>query len=551
LLPLPFPRRRAPIGARPRLEALEDRWLPTVTYHGGPVLAHVEVQALYYGSAWYASANPQAAYLEGFLNSIVNSSYMDMMYTAGYGVGRGSFSPGFIDPVNLPAGSAVSQTTLEQEIQRLANLHILHNPDANTLYVVFVQPNVLVQYGNGRNSANYVGALHTAFWGNDVAGRQQFIPYALVAYPAGATSNIRDGDYILGHENDFDTLTEAASHEFAEACTDPTPYANINGVSAWGWTDENSSLGNEIGDLANQTVYLNGYAVVRLADQNDQPMTPAGAVSAGQPISFVLQSNGQLHEHSASGWSQLMSGVASLSDQGIEDFGRAMVDFVTTTGAAYEYSDLLGSRFLANNVVSAKAGVGVSYVLFKDGTVWEFSDDAADSGANPWTPLTGSITAIDAGTDRYGVNMVDVLRSDGVAFEHSDTSGWRTLAGGVQSIHAGFQGYSTVLLKSGAAYLFSEGAAAAGGNGFTYLAGSVAAVTVGSDPTGGYQIELLFSNGAAYEFQQRTQSWSYLGGGVINVSRARIGLADILFSGGFDVQHPVLVLTFGGTIAAG
>jgi len=36
----------------PRLELLEDRLVPAVTYHGGALLANVGVEALYYGSAW-------------------------------------------------------------------------------------------------------------------------------------------------------------------------------------------------------------------------------------------------------------------------------------------------------------------------------------------------------------------------------------------------------------------------------------------------------------------------------------------------------------------
>jgi hypothetical protein len=48
----------------------------------------------------------------------------------------------------------------------------------------------------------------------------------------------------------------------------------------------------EVGDLsANQTVFLNGFAVQRIADQNDQAMTPLGATDA-QPVDFVLKTDG-------------------------------------------------------------------------------------------------------------------------------------------------------------------------------------------------------------------------------------------------------------------
>jgi hypothetical protein len=46
------PHARSARKARPSLEGLEDRDLMSVTPHGGAILPHVEVQALYYGSNW-------------------------------------------------------------------------------------------------------------------------------------------------------------------------------------------------------------------------------------------------------------------------------------------------------------------------------------------------------------------------------------------------------------------------------------------------------------------------------------------------------------------
>src|SRR5437016_1400634 len=82
-----------PRTARPALEHLEDRTVPTVTYHGGPLLHSVGVEAVFYGNNW--TNNPtltqQAGTLDAFLKDIVDSPYMDMLQNAGYGVGRGRF----------------------------------------------------------------------------------------------------------------------------------------------------------------------------------------------------------------------------------------------------------------------------------------------------------------------------------------------------------------------------------------------------------------------------------------------------------------------------
>ena len=39
---------------RPSLETLENREVPTVTYHGGPLLTSVKIENYFYGPAWNA-----------------------------------------------------------------------------------------------------------------------------------------------------------------------------------------------------------------------------------------------------------------------------------------------------------------------------------------------------------------------------------------------------------------------------------------------------------------------------------------------------------------
>ena len=87
----------------PALECLEDRSVPTVTYHGGALLPHVEVQGLYLGSDWYNNSTyyNQTAQFEAFNRYLPQSSYMDLLTQLGYGVGRGGTSPGTIDRLAL------------------------------------------------------------------------------------------------------------------------------------------------------------------------------------------------------------------------------------------------------------------------------------------------------------------------------------------------------------------------------------------------------------------------------------------------------------------
>src|SRR5690242_773819 len=92
-------RRRRPFSpVAAEIEQLESRALLTVTYHGGALLTNVEVQAVYLGSDWQTntSLHSQAGQLDQFLAMIVNSSYMDMLNSAGYGVGHGTSTAGVV-----------------------------------------------------------------------------------------------------------------------------------------------------------------------------------------------------------------------------------------------------------------------------------------------------------------------------------------------------------------------------------------------------------------------------------------------------------------------
>jgi hypothetical protein len=503
------------LRAKPGIETLEDRNLMAVTYHGGALLPNVEVQALYYGSDWTYNSTyyNQAAYLDGFLNNVVHGPYMDMLGKAGYGVGHGSFTSGRFDGVNIDKTKFLTDGQLRTDLQTWISAGLLSTPDANRLYVLFVEDNVAVSNGSETSQKNFLG-YHGAFAGKDALGHAADIHYAVIPYPGGSI-----GNGSLSWLSTLGTLTEVTSHELAEAVTDP----NVN-YKSLGWYDTTNN--GEVGDIVvGQTVFLDGYAVQRIADKNDQAMTPAGATAA-TPVTFVLQTNGYLYKHTSAGWTFLASGIASVSDQGIDNYGRALVDVVTTGGLAYEFHEGGSWTYLWSGAKSAKAGQGVSYLLFTDGSLYEYKD-----AKGSWTFIDSGITAIDAGTDRTGVNMVDVIFSWGGAYEHSDANGWYYLGSGVKAVSAGQQGISDILFTNGWAYWFNEAT-----GGFSFLGSNVAAVTTGTDQYGNYMIELLYNGGALYEYRVG-QGWRYLDSWVASVSKARAGLVDVVFTWGDAYDH--------------
>jgi hypothetical protein len=211
---------RQPATARraaPRVEALEDRWLLTsgwtppiptsFTYHGGPLLTPVEVQAVYFGPRWSQAAyRSQVGYLDGFLNTIVHNAYLDTLPKAGYSVGHGTALPGTVLSAGLPRQHAITPHQLQQALLRAIAEGRLGPPDANHLDVVFVQPQTVVRL---QDLPNFAGpsfgpsVYHATVAGKDRHGHRVRIDYAVVPYPR-ANGN-------LPGLSTLDTLTVLAS----------------------------------------------------------------------------------------------------------------------------------------------------------------------------------------------------------------------------------------------------------------------------------------------------------------------------------------------------
>jgi hypothetical protein len=254
--------------ARLGMESLEVRLQPAVTFHGGAVLTHVEEQNIYVGSAWNTIQGRQVAQkLEQFAQTLVNSPFMDALTQAGYGVGRGTDTRGTIDPVSIRVGT-VTDSQIQQEIQRLISQG-LAQPDANRLYVVYMQPGVAVfnNHDGSSSTKDFLG-YHGAFAGKDAHGRAVDIHYAVLPYPGGPNFTAAS----QGFANNLDQLTAVTSHEVAEAVTDP----NVN-YKQLGWYDD---AHGEIGDItAGHTQRMGQFLIQNVSDQNDQPLLLSGATT--------------------------------------------------------------------------------------------------------------------------------------------------------------------------------------------------------------------------------------------------------------------------------
>lgn len=251
------------------LEALDSRIQPAVTYHGGALMPHVEAQAVYLGSAWgSAPGQARARQLDGFLSYLVASPYMDSLTNAGYRVGRGTASSGVIAPRTLDPGYYLTDSQIQHTLQAEISAGAVRPPDANRLYVVYVEPGIAVA-ADGADSINGFLGYHGAFAGRDAAGRPADIRYVVAPYPGGWNPTAA----AQGLPSNLAELTAVTSHELAESATDP----DVN-YKQLGWYDDRYN--SEIGDLTEGDFRVSGgYYVQRLITRNDRILGVPGSTA--------------------------------------------------------------------------------------------------------------------------------------------------------------------------------------------------------------------------------------------------------------------------------
>jgi hypothetical protein len=155
----------------------------------------------------------------------------------GFVIGLGTFAQSTV--LNLQVGNVLNDSDIQAELRSIARrARVKHPPPhINDLYFVLTPPNVQVNMGGTSSCSSFCG------YHNDISGG---IYYAVIPYPACA--GCANGGSVFG------SITMHASHELAEAITDPIPGA--------GWYDNQSG---EIGDFCNaQPKNLGGYVVQKI-----------------------------------------------------------------------------------------------------------------------------------------------------------------------------------------------------------------------------------------------------------------------------------------------
>jgi hypothetical protein len=201
---------------------------PKLVFNGGPLIDEVNIVSVYWGNQWNTDATLSGyrAGMDQFFDFIVTSPLIDQLKEfneGGYIIDHGQHSASVVITSSVPAAS-VTDTVIRQMLQSWIQSGELPPFDANTLYTIFTPSDTIVQMGGGASCLSFCG-YHDAIQGE--------IFYAVLPWPgcSGCTGLGGDGD-------SFKALTVVASHEIAEAITDPIP--------GQGWYDP---IHGEIGDI--------------------------------------------------------------------------------------------------------------------------------------------------------------------------------------------------------------------------------------------------------------------------------------------------------------
>jgi hypothetical protein len=194
------------------------------TYRGGLLLTSVEVYTIFWGTQWRTSRSGQALVgrINPFFDDILVSPLMDQLaeYSVrGQAIGHGRRVGTTTQSDNAPART-VTDSQIRTQLRAWIRAKTIPRNTRNTLYFVFLDPDVVSVMGGSRSCQNYCGYHNNA----------GAMYYAVMPYPSCSG--------CVSTRATFDALTATSSHELCEAVTDPVP--------GKGWYDDDNG---EIGDI--------------------------------------------------------------------------------------------------------------------------------------------------------------------------------------------------------------------------------------------------------------------------------------------------------------
>jgi hypothetical protein len=288
-------------------------------YYGGPVISDPDVVVVYWKSTVSSVVNcgggtdshGNCIGVSQFLGALSDSTFVDMLQqynTAGITatagsqkgvattdqtIGRGTLhtgSPFVITPHSANGGSTISDANIQNEIQLQINGGTLPSPatdsggKVNTLYFVYFPPGLTISDSSVGTSCVDFCAYHSTFSGTFNLNTLD-VPYGVI--PDFSATGCSIG---CGQGTEFQNITSASSHEYAESTTDTAVGLVTVFGPPLGWYDTNNG---EIGDPCNQNTDILQFDSVTYTFQQEFSQKSynanhnAGCVSPGA-VTFTL-----------------------------------------------------------------------------------------------------------------------------------------------------------------------------------------------------------------------------------------------------------------------
>ena len=396
---LPRPKRshRGPrgrrLGFRPGAgcyEQLERREALNATYHGGALIPHVEVQAIYLGSNWetQATLKSESAQLDAFLDYLVDSPYMDMLTDAGYGVGQGTATPGFVANVSLASFNQIFDSDIRGVIDQAIDLSKVQQPTANSLYVVYVEAGKNVNFNGVTSQSGNLKGYHSAFAGADREGVPFDIHYVVVPHPGAPNPT--------SVTNGYTGIPEVQSLTIGGTSTGTLvpKFNNVSATTTLTWTNGaaptaaqvQTSLSSIPALAGNVTVTASAGGAFNISVRNLGNIDPidVSATTGGLTASIATLADG-------------INGVTSDFDQLTSVTSRFLVNAVTNPNHNFKtrgWFDDATNREIADvavtpaNIADVHSRLGpnqylVQHVFAQDGTIISPDTTAVDLTTNP------------------------------------------------------------------------------------------------------------------------------------------------------------------------
>src|SRR5215831_5450553 len=154
---------------------------PYLTYHNGPLLTNVEVVLIFWGNEWIQpDQNVLISQLNQFFDFILTSPLIDLLTeysvdgsTIGYGSRTNTFTITDTEP-----GDGIGQVTdaqIQNALQTSINSGTISSTTNNTLYFVYLPPNVVCIMSDGSQSCKVFCGYHNHINGTIFYAVEPFI----------------------------------------------------------------------------------------------------------------------------------------------------------------------------------------------------------------------------------------------------------------------------------------------------------------------------------------------------------------------------------------